>query len=166
MEKQPLVDQLLAELNARLARMLEAAGDTRQAATDGENKSENKYDTRGLEASYLAAGQAAQVEELTEAVRLLETTDFPEWDLDTPIASGALVEAEPEDSAAANGDGGGGGDLLYYLLAPRGGGITLQAATGESVTVLAPGSALRQKLEGHRAGDLIRDPDLLILDVY
>ena len=38
----------------------------REEATDEQSKAENKYDTRGLEASYLARGQSRQARE-TEA---------------------------------------------------------------------------------------------------
>src|SRR5690606_41710128 len=43
--------------------MLAAAQATREDATHEDNKAENKYDTRGLEASYLAEAQARQAEE-------------------------------------------------------------------------------------------------------
>ena len=37
-------------------------------ATDEQSKAENKYDTRGLEASYLAHGQSRQAAETAEAL--------------------------------------------------------------------------------------------------
>ena len=45
-----------------------AAKASHAEATAEENRAENKYDTRGLEASYLATGQANKVLELEAAI--------------------------------------------------------------------------------------------------
>ena len=48
--------------------LTQAALSTHAEATDEENKAEDKYDTRGLEASYLAIGQSKAAEEATQPV--------------------------------------------------------------------------------------------------
>ena len=60
--KQALMDVIRKQLKERLDRLTRAAKESQQAATDPDSKAESKYDTRNLEASYLAVGQAKQVE--------------------------------------------------------------------------------------------------------
>ena len=56
------------------------------------------------------------------------------------------------------------GELVFYLLAPGGGGVTCEYL-GCELSVLAPGSPLREKLVGHVAGDVLENPALVILEV-
>jgi hypothetical protein len=154
MEKAPLISALIAELGLRYDRAIAALTGAREAATGADTKAENKYDTRGLEASYLAAGQAEQADELSRALHAVETLDFADFDLDDRIAIGALVETEQDD------------EIRFYLLAPAGGGIVLETAEGDQVTVLGPASPLATKLIGQFAGSILHDPEILILEVF
>ena len=57
--KAALLDRIRKHLSDRLDRLSQAARDAHAAATDPGSKAESKYDTRSLEASYLAmAGMA------------------------------------------------------------------------------------------------------------
>lgn len=153
MNKALLVESLRAVLKQRYERALAALAGAHEAATGTDTKAENKYDTRGLEASYLAAGQADQVEELRRGLGTLETFDFRDFDFDDEIGIGALVEAEKD------------GELLHYLLAPAGGGLVLTADTGEAVTVLGPGAPLAMALTGKTSGTILTDPEITLLEV-
>ncbi len=53
----------------------EAALATYEAATHEESKPENEYDTRGLEASYLAGAQAKRTAEIEELLIILKHLD-------------------------------------------------------------------------------------------
>lgn len=111
---------------------------TVEAATHEEAKPENDKDTRALEQSYLARGEAMRVEELRAGlaeVRALALRPFGE---DTPIALGALVTAEED------------GQTLRLFLAPYGGGVSLDEGR---VQVVTPKSPLGRALLGKRAGD-------------
>ena len=152
MGKPELIAKILEGLQAQFERMMHAATDAKNAATDEDSRAESKYDTRGLEASYLAAGQAEQVEELAESIRVFRGLVLPDFFDSDPVAAGALVEADMD------------GELVFYLLAPGAGGFTCEFL-GCDLTVLAPGSPLRGKLEGKRAGDVLESPPLEILDV-
>ena len=68
MNKRTLLKSILAALQEELQTFTRAAMAARAEATDPQSRAENKYDTRGLEASYLAAGQARQVAELEAAI--------------------------------------------------------------------------------------------------
>lgn len=150
--KADLVDRIRKELRARFERLSQAARETHAAATDASSKAESKYDTRNLEASYLAAGQAKQVEEFAEAVRIFEALSLPDFDIDTPIDAGALVETDLD------------GETTFFLLAPAGGGLVFEHL-GCELTVLTPESPLYQKLTGLRTGDLLEQPPLMVTEV-
>jgi hypothetical protein len=153
MNKTLLINSLHAELKQRYERALAALAGAHEAATGTDTKAENKYDTRGLEASYLAAGQAEQAEDLQRGLNALEAFEFRDFEFDDEIETGALVEGEKDD------------ELVYYLLAPAGGGLVLTADTGEAVTVLGPGAPLAMAMNGKTAGIILSDPDLMILEI-
>lgn len=154
MDKAPLVAALIAELRRRYDRARDALAGAHEAATGSDTKAEHKYDTRGLEASYLAAGQAEQADELLRALHAVEAFTFRKFDLDDPVATGALVEIEQ------------GGGIRRYLLAPAGGGIVLPGEDGEPVTVLGPASPLAGALTGQLAGTILRNPEGLIFEIF
>ena len=133
MKKSALLKAIIARLGAELAPSLHAARTAAAGATDEQNKAENKYDTRGLELSYLAAGQGrkiAEAEATLEQFRTLALRDFSPLD---PID----LSAQP-----------------LYFLAPRGGGTEVRCA-GREVLVITPQSPLGQQLLGRRKGDRI-----------
>ena len=150
--KSSLLEQIRAELRASLDRLSKAAMEAHAAATDPGSKAEGKYDTRSLEASYLASGQARQVDELAEAVRTFEALKFPDFAAHDSIDAGALVEVELAD------------EILYFLLVPTSGGLVVSHQERE-ITLLTPASALYQKLFGLRVGDSLESPSLTVTDV-
>jgi hypothetical protein len=118
MSKPALVHQIRTELEGQLAVTKAAAAEAKEDATGAETKSDGKYDTRAIEAGYLASAQAKQAEKLAEAVRLFTTFDPPNYDEDEAIGPGALVETEH------------GGEIIYYLRIYQ---ELLGARTGELV---------------------------------
>lgn len=142
MTKRDLLDTLITRLTAEVEAMTKAALATHAEATDDENKAEDKYDTRGLEASYLAHGQSKAAEEAAIAVaqfKALPSRDFTPGEL---IALGALVVLTP----------GAGGKSASYFIGPRAGGTEIKAG-GTTVMVLTPQSPLGRQLVGRRQGD-------------
>lgn len=143
MIKRALLDQLIAHLVTEVEAMTKAALATHAEATDDENKAEDKYDTRGLEASYLAHGQSRAAEEAAQAVaqfRALPARDFTPAD---PISLGALVTVESRGKPA------------YYFVGPRAGGTEIEA-DGRTVMVITPQSPLGRQLVGKKQGDLLQ----------
>jgi len=150
--KSELIEQIRAELRARLERLSHAAREAHAAATDVGSKAESKYDTRNLEESYLAKGQARNVEETADQVRIFEAWSPPDFEITSPIDAGALVEVDLN------------GDTAFYLLAPTAGGMTAEHL-GCELTVLTPESPLYQKLRGLSTGDSLDRPSLMITEV-
>jgi transcription elongation GreA/GreB family factor len=138
--KEALESALLHSLEAALSRMQASANETRKGAVHEESRPENDKDTRGLEASYLARGQAQRVAELmreVEAVRRMELRPFTD---DDPVAMGALLTLEREDGA-----------LRTVFLAPAGGGTRL--GDEPPVHVITPETPLGRVLIGKRLDD-------------
>jgi hypothetical protein len=150
--KSTIMERIRMELGASLERLAKSAMDAHAAATDPDSKAEGKYDTRSLEASYLAAGQARHVDQLAEAARMLDAFSPPDFTMDDPIAMGALVEADIR------------GETSLLLLVPAAGGMSL-VVDGSEITLLSPAGSLYQDLLGKRAGDFIDEFDLLVIEV-
>lgn len=150
--KSALLELIRSELRSSFERLTSAAMEAHAAATDPDSKAESKYDTRNLEASYLATGQARQVEELAEAIRIFESMTLPEFDAEDPIDAGTLVEVDLS------------GESQWFLLVPVAGGLEV-SHQGMEITLLTPASALYQNLLGLRVGDSLDHPALLVLEV-
>lgn len=129
-------------LNAELATLTRAAQGAFAAATDPDSRAENKYDTRTLEASYVARGQARRVAELQEAARAFGALSGDALEPGAAITPGALVSLKTPEEA------------VYYFLGPFAGGTEV-LHEGNEVVVITPASALGQKLVGRHAGDTI-----------
>lgn len=147
--KSLLLEQIRTELRSRLDRLSKAACEAHAAATDPGSKAEGKYDTRSLEASYLAAGQARQVDELAESVRIFETLSLPDFGMDAEIDAGALVEVDMA------------GEEAFFLLVPTSGGLVV-VHEGVEITLLTPASALYLNLLDLRVGDSLDRPQLTV----
>jgi transcription elongation GreA/GreB family factor len=117
--------------------MRKAAYDAADAATHAEAKPENDKDTRALEASYLAAGQAERVRELEAAQKLLVGMELRDIGKTTPICASAVITLEDDDGART-----------MFFMSPHGGGVRLDL-DGASVQVVSPlGKALLGRTHG------------------
>lgn len=144
MNKFLLQQQVCSRLEADLASLIAAAEAAHQAATHEESKAENKYDTRGLEASYLAAGQSRRVAEIRRALAAWRALQLRPYDDAVGIQLGALVCLEDAD-----------GRRQRLLLGPDGAGLKLQDSQGE-VVLISPHSPLGQLLLGQGPGDWLQ----------
>jgi transcription elongation GreA/GreB family factor len=140
--KQAILAQIISVLNAELASLTRAANDAFAAATDPDSKAENKYDTRNLEASYVARGQAKRVAELEEAVRAFEALSGSDLNSGAAVTLGSLASLEaPEETC-------------HYFIGPFAGGTEIMHE-GNEIIVITPTSALGQKLIGRREGETV-----------
>lgn len=119
---------------------IRAANSAHEAATHEELVAENKYDTKGLEASYLAGAQARRANELQ--VQLDELEKFQQRDLkkEDSIAIGSIVELENED-----------GEKSILFLVPSQGGykVSYKGEVVQTITLNSPmGKALLGKVDG------------------
>ena len=150
--KKSLIENIRLQLRGRFDRLTKAARDAHLAATDADSKAESKYDTRNLEASYLAVGQARQVEELAEAMRMFDGLSLPRFSDAEEIDAGALVELQMAAGSS------------WFLLVPAAGGLEVEDG-GREITLLSPESPLYQRLLGLAVGDEIEQPPARVMHV-
>ena len=141
--KTALLAAIIAQLSAELKTLTTAALSSHAEATDAENKAENKYDTRGLEASYLAQGQSDAAEETAKSLDQFQARTLRTIIADDPIILGALVTL-----------GDTAGKTTFYFVGPRAGGTQVEHE-GQTVTVVTMASPLGQRIIGRRAGDTL-----------
>lgn len=141
MDKKKLVELLIAQLEADLLMTKEAAKATYEAATNEESKPENEYDTRALEASYLAGAQAKRAAEIDRALSVLRGLELRAFGPKDGIASGALVNLDLNGKKSA------------VFLLPQGGGTSV-SFDGSTVKVVTPVSNLGEALLGLKTGDV------------
>ena len=139
-DKKRILTLLCESVSADLATMSAAQRQVVDGATHEENKPENDKDTRALEQSYLARGQAQRVVELQEALNKLKAMELRRFDARTPIGLSALVAIHD------------GREEVHYFIAPAGGGLRLSLAERE-VRVVTPQSPIAQALLGKLEGD-------------
>jgi transcription elongation GreA/GreB family factor len=140
--KTAILEQIIRALSAELETLTRAARDAFAAATDPDSKAENKYDTRTLEASYVARGQAQRVVEVQEALRVFQQMAGEDWPADSEVGVGALVTLQTSEGRA------------HYLMGTAAGGLEV-THEGAEVLIITPSSLLAQKLKGRRQGDRI-----------
>jgi transcription elongation GreA/GreB family factor len=140
MNKRAVLKAILAVLHAELDTYVRAAKAARAEATDEQSRAENKYDTRGLEASYLAAGQVRQVVELEAAIAAFEALPARKFGPGEAIGLGALVELEQN------------GERMHYFIGPSAGGTEAECGK-QSVLVITPQSPLGGQLQGRKNGE-------------
>lgn len=145
MKKQALIKKIIAQLTADLKLYFKAALSARAEATDPQSKAENKYDTRGLEASYLARGQSRQAAEAEAAIEEYEKLAMTarSFGPEDGIEMGAYVELKGKEENAC------------YFLGPRAGGTEIIYEKRE-VLVITVQSPLGQQLLGKKQGDKVQ----------
>lgn len=140
LKKRAVFDALLEMLEERLYARKAAAETAREAATDSEARADSKYDTQGLESSYLARGHAMMLEDLAEGFRRLKSYRLPAYAPGDPIGEGALVQVDME------------GEPMWFMILPGGGGTDVMVDHQE-VTILTPATPLGEQLMGKAEGD-------------
>lgn len=136
MNKSQLRDLFIAKVQEELAQVLKAANSAIEAATHEENKAEDEHDTRGLEASYLAAGQSKRAEELSALIQMLKALNGDPQNF-KKVVLGALVTLEMEAAGKTK--------KLYCWFVSHGGGMSVPYQ-GKTVTLMTPGSPLGEEL--------------------
>jgi transcription elongation GreA/GreB family factor len=139
MNKSKLLNEIVSALSESLETLERAARASHDEATHESSRAEDKYDTRGLEAAYLAGGQARQAKEIMESMKLygsLPTRDFGAKDL---IDLTAVVKLETD------------GTPFLYFIGPKAGGVEVNF-DGDEITVITPQSPLGQNLVGKKSG--------------
>jgi len=140
MNKSALIQKIISKLMSELEVYFRAAQASRAEATHEQSKAESKYDTRGLEASYLAHGQSKQAAELEAAIADFGKLDARKFAAGEPIGVGALLELEVA------------GENAFYFIGPRAGGTEV-VQDKQEICVITPQSPLGEQLLEKKQGD-------------
>lgn len=138
--KKELLAELISRARTELVHLEEAHKSNKDFATDQEFKAESKYDTRALEASYLASAEAKRVEELKLEIQILEEVDTEASKKLGEISIGGLVEILHNEQKR-----------LYFLIPTAGG--TLLKAGSEAVLVVSVFSPIGDAMMGLKNGE-------------
>lgn len=139
MKKNQLIKLIITGLTESLNVLEKAARASHEEATHESSKAESKYDTRGLEAAYLAGGQARQAKEILDSIKAYEALVPRGFTPGEPIELTALVEVDAD------------GTRSTYFIGPKGGGLEITHRRKE-IMVITPQSPLGQNLMGRKEG--------------
>lgn len=141
MDKVKFIAHIREKLLRDLAVLKDAARVTAEAATDEESKPENEYDTRALEASYLAGAQSKRIVETEELLVIYKHLEPKTFGPNDPISSTALVEVEFN------------GKNSFLFIMSKGGGVNVDFE-GQRVQIITPNSPLGEALLGLKVGQI------------
>ena len=156
MDKFLLQKQVLERLAEDLLQAEQAMRAAHETATHEENIAENKYDTLGLEAAYLATGQARRAEAIRQAIANWRQFRPRPYDASKGIQLGALVclvdsDDKQQQQLFLGPDGGSmklvsGAQLVQVISseAPLGGAM-LGKCEGDEVSIQV--ASIRQQFE-------------------
>ncbi|WP_339489634.1 GreA/GreB family elongation factor [Pseudomonas sp. EL_65y_Pfl2_R95] len=141
MDKSLLQQQVLTRLETDLQVAQHAAKVAHETATHEENIAENKYDTLGLEAAYLATGQARRVEAIRQTIATWRQLRLRAFSPGNGIELGALICLVDEHSTEQ-----------LMLLGPNGASMKL-VHEGLAIQVISHDAPLGKAMIGKGPGD-------------
>lgn len=139
-DKKNLLEEIKSQLEKDRVALMAAAQSTYEAATGEESRPENEYDTRALEASYLAGAQAKRVTDIDEQLAMCKAIELKSFHSSSPISSTALLNLDLD------------GHKSWVFLLPKGGGLFVQHQ-GQQIQIITPISPLGEALIGLKQGD-------------
>ncbi len=143
LNKDAIIEKIIAALAADLEEYARSVRAAHEYATDEQCKAENKYDTRGLESSYLAIGQSRQAAEVLQAMQQYGALTVRQFTPAEPIHIGAVVELERK------------GERLIYFVGPSAGGTEV-ICEGHAVLVITPHSPMGLQVVGRTQGERLQ----------
>ena len=143
MNKAHALEQIIIALERDLAALQAAVKVAHESATHGESVAENKYDTRGLEAAYLAHGQAKRAEEIDASLQVYEDVSKQTLVHSYHEAGiSCLVQLEDQD-----------GLTRWLWVGEEAGGLQFEF-DDKACTIITPKSPLGAALIGRQLGDI------------
>jgi hypothetical protein len=140
--KAQLLERVIAAIQADLDRLQSGVELAKAAKFESATRMQSRYDTFGVESSWVADGLATNLSERLEALRQLSSFKLP--DDPQEVGVGSVV-----------GIGPSGGDVedLYFIL-PAGGGLVLPIGglPGE-INVVTPQAPITRKLAEKGLGE-------------
>jgi len=145
MNKELLLDKILITLETIRQQAINAAMEAYNTATADENVAENKYDTLGLEASYLAQGQAQRVAECEEDIAAYKLLVNGDISVISSVSLGALIHIINEEGVEQK-----------LFLGPKAGGLAVSYSESnieQEIKIITPSSPIGAALLTREEGD-------------
>jgi len=136
--KEKLISALKEKIEDELEEIKKAYKSSHDLATSSEMKSEGKYDTRSIEAGYLAGAQQKRVQELELELGLLDEININH--LPDTVSVGSVVEIEYNNLSR------------LYFISSTGGGSFL-SVEGVTIIVISAFSPIGAEVIGLASGD-------------
>lgn len=138
--KKRIVDTLINKIKEDIKQAEAASDSASEYVKEGDIKSDGKYDTRGIEAGYLAGAQQRRVEELKLELQLLEEIPVRDFSKNEEVSIGALVDIKFN------------GQVRKYFVAPTAGG-TMINIDGVTILVISTFSPIGDAVFGTKVGE-------------
>ncbi|MGO3738407.1 MAG: GreA/GreB family elongation factor [Marinomonas foliarum] len=144
MDKKKVYQAITDALLQRFETAKWAAKQAHDAATNEESVAENKYDTFGLEASYLAHGQSKRVLECEKDWLFFNKKTFDIFNENDAIELWCLVALKIIDAVNEV--------EKYFIISPCAGGLTVEI-NGKSIYLVTISSPVGKALLGKMVGE-------------
>lgn len=138
--KKRIVDTLINKVKEDIKQAEAASDSASEYVKEGDIKSDGKYDTRGIEAGYLAGAQQRRVEELKLELQLLEEIPVRDFFKNEEVSIGALVDIKFNSQ------------VRKYFVAPTAGG-TMINIDGVTILVISTFSPIGDAVFGTKVGE-------------
>ncbi|MFK7825877.1 MAG: hypothetical protein AB8G05_17120 [Oligoflexales bacterium] len=135
-EKIQLLGLIIKSLETEFAAIIKSAESAYQGATHEDAVSKSKYETHGLELSYLAGSQFERARVLKQQIMSLSNKVFKTFKNSDEIAAEALVTMQASENRK-----------YHYLVYSLGAGLKLDLL-GKTIQVISPQSAIGNELIG------------------
>lgn len=145
MNRKTVIDLIIRALEARFETAKAAAQQAREAAINEESVAETKYDTFGLESSYLAHGQSQRVIECENDWMQFSRQVPVEGDAKGKVALWSLIRLVPLNSSMP---------LRYFFISNIAGGLSLQYQSS-SLVLVSPETPVGKILLSQEEGECI-----------
>ncbi len=142
MNKRELLNIIIANVLERFNLLTASAQEARDAATNEESKAENKYDTRGLEASYLAGAQSKRSQEIKESLFYLQKIEDKDLAVKDKIGLLSIVSLVDESDI----------ETMFFIL-PVQGGIKLKDQIYGSISTITLNTPLGRAMINKKVGE-------------
>jgi transcription elongation GreA/GreB family factor len=140
MNKKEILKQLLDKIDSEKMKIEQAYETSKTLTTSAEMKADGKYDTRSIEAGYLAGAQKKRVDELELEGQMISEINLRDFASDEEIAIGAVVSIKYNELVRD-----------YFICSTAGG--TILNIEGDTLLVISVFSPLGSQLIGLTEGE-------------
>lgn len=156
MNKKPLIKAIIQQLQTQLKTAKSALKMAADTATHKETVAENKYDTFGLEASYLAHGQQQRVADTLLAIQRFEDLQYRCKQSHEEVGIASLVKIENDNN-----------EQQYFFIAEDAGGLKIDWQE-KHITVISADAPLCKQMLGKSVDDdvLHQQQNYFIAELY